>query len=286
MKTVKLIITFIIILGGVVLAFFWKSDNSGIHIDGPSNEVYETYRNQLKKKWEQQGDWNEGLFYSLCEMINKLSSDKTLQTAPLKDLNTSTAVEIVFDKIFAEWKSTTCRKNVIEKYIKAVTTIESADDNASTNPNVKRIKSVNATYNEAYSLAHKGIGLIPRFDDGSSWNSYARYSNSILSEKDATLGNSNYKEYLSDITEIKNRLNSIPDKLSEGRRRFYDSLALEIVEYYRRFPQSERTRMQLNQLRTVRSKYEEEYQTNSYLDSFVTEFSDDVERNEKQDENI
>ncbi len=36
MKAVKLIITFIIILGGVVLAFFWKSDNSGIHIDGPS----------------------------------------------------------------------------------------------------------------------------------------------------------------------------------------------------------------------------------------------------------
>jgi len=277
MKAVKLVFTFFLILSGVIGAFYFFTNRGGCTLPPPPDTTYETFRKQLEKDWEQAGDWNEQLFMSHCDLVQQLSSQ--YETATLNDLNTKTATEVVFKKIFDEWNSPSCAKSVVEKYNNAIKVIESKDDNAKTDPNVKKIKKVYATYISAYSLAHQSIGLSPHFD-GSNWNSYSNYSSTMRGKMSSMLENSNYKEYLSNIVDIKNGLNAIPDKLSNGRSRFYGELANRIINYYSQTTSSERIRSELNDLRNAISKYEGEYSSNSRLSSFARDYANDVYSNE------
>lgn len=281
MKAIKLVLTFVIILGGVLGAFYLFTNTDGGTLPPPPDTTYQTFREQIEKDWEQAGDWNEDLFMSHCNLIQQLSTQ--YETATLNDLNTKTATEVVYEKIFDEWESPTCAKNVVKNYINAIKIIEEKDNNAQTDPNVQKIKNVYATYTSAYNLAHQNVGLTPHFD-GSSWNSYSNYSSSMTDKKNLMLENSNYKEYLSNIDDIKNGLNAIPDKLANGRTRFYNALSDSIIRYYSRTIPSERTKTELAGLRNAISKYEEEYSPNSRLSSFARDYANDVNNNENNNE--
>lgn len=281
MKAIKLILTFVIILGVVIGAFFLMNNSTSGTLQSPPDETYQAFRDQFVKEWEQAEDWDEKLFMSHCDLVQQLSTK--YETTTLNELNTNTAIEIVYKKIFEEWKSSSCSKAVIEKYNKAIKIIEEKDNKAKTDPNVQKIKNVYATYLSAYNLANQSIGLAPHFD-GTRWNSYSNYASSMTNKVNSILENSNYKEFLSNIVGIKNGLNAIPSKISNGRTRFYDELANRIIRYYSRTTSSERTRSELNDLRNVISRYEGEYTSKSRLNSFAKEYAYDVNNNESYNE--
>lgn len=281
MKAIKLLIIFAIILCGVVGAFYLFTNTGGGTLPPPPDTTYQTFREQFEKDWEQAGDWDEKLFMSHCDLVQQLSTQ--YETATLNDLNTKTATEVVYKKIFDEWNSSSCAKNVVEKYINAIKVIESKDNNAKTDPNVQKIKDVYATYTSAYGLAHQNIGLTPHFD-GIGWNKYSDYSSSMTDKKNSMLGSANYKEHLSNIVDIKNGINAIPEKLTHGRTRFYNALSESIIRYYSQTISSERTRTELNALRNAKTKYENEYSSNSHLSSFTRDYANDVDYNENNKE--
>lgn len=279
MKPIKLLLIFSLILGGIVAAFYFATrPEPNTIIELPQKTSLQQYREQFETDWRTAGDWNEATFKSHCDLINQLSA-QNYDVVSLNDLNTSTAVEVVYEHIFSEWKNPSCKKHIIDNYIEAVATIEKSEDNASSNPNVKLIKEVNNVYARAYELAHRNFGLTPKFD-GYSWNSYSNYASSIESQKSAILGNSYYKKYLSNISEISNGFQGISSRLSSGRTTFYKTLAEKIRAYYGRKTKSERTRSDLNSLRNAISKYENEYGKNSSLSSFAHSYANDVYENE------
>jgi len=280
MKPIKLIITFVLILGGIVAAFhfFLKPDPTPIIVfDGTA---LQEYRKQFEDDWKNAGDWNEDMFKSHCDLIHQLEI-QNYDVVALNDMNTATAVEVVYEQIFNEWKTPTCKRQKIDNYMKAIATIEQSEVNAASNPNVELIKQVNKVYLQAYNLSKKKLGLTPTFD-GANWNSYSSYASSVESQKSSIQNNPQYKEYLIDITEISSGLNSISSKLSSGRASFYNSLAMKIRSYYEDTPRSERTRSDLSRLRNVISKYESEYSSNSSLSSFARSYADDVYENENR----
>ena len=283
MKIIKLLLVFVIILGGVVGAFYLIGGGGGTGLEEPSDDTYQTYRTQFENDWKDKGDWSDSLFNAHCDMVRQLSLDYNV--APLKDLNTNTAVEVVYEKIFWQWTSEYCKKATIENYIRALGKIQAEDENAKANPNVQKINSVNGTYKKAYALVHKGIGLTPGFD-GTSWRSFSSYRNSMLSEKNSMQNDANYKQYLANIKDIKDGLNAIPSKLDNARTRFYNDLASHIVNHYRNIEQSSRTRSQLIELRDARNKFNNEApSSNNYLNNFCNSFADDVDRNESNENN-
>ena len=289
MKIFKLILTFVIILGAVVGGFFLMTDTGSDPLSPVDQNTYELYRKQFEEDWKQKGDWDEQLFLSHCDMVNQLSLDYNV--GPLNDMNTSTAVEVVHDKIFAEWASTTCKYKTVEKYIKAIGVIEKNDKNASSNSLVVKIKDVNKVYRNAYSQAYQEISLTPSYNglkwDGVDkkekvWSSFAAYGSEIKDKRDNMLNNATYKTYLSNITDIKNRLNNLPDRISNARSNFYNSLATDIVDYYNAIPDSTRTRSQLTDLRTSRANFEDEYSENQKINDCASQFNRDVNNNEEK----
>ena len=271
MKAIKLFLVFTVILGAIILAFFIIPDSGDKALSPIPDNTHEMYRKQFISDWEQKGDWDKDLFLSHYDIVKQLSTQ--YNTRSLEDLNTKTATEIVYNKIFEEWKSTGCNKTKIDNYINAIRLIESKDQNAISDPNVKKIQDVYASYLSAYNYIHKNIGLVPHFD-GNSWNSYSAYKNSILSQRQIILSNANYKAYLSNISDIKNGLENIPNKLSTGKTSFYQSLAYKIKSYYNK--DGMMTMDNLRRLRNVVSKYTKEFGKNSMLSSFVSDFAYNV----------
>lgn len=283
MKAIKLIITFVVLLALVVLAFYIvpRKVDPPVLLD-PPDETLKEMRTQIERDWEQANDWDEKVFAKHCDKLNKMKKDYSVGT--LVDMNTRLAVETVYKMLMdGEWNSESCREKVVDKYVNALGVIIKADANAKDNNNVKKLYQVNDVYKKALSVSSIRIGLSPGFD-GSSWRSFSAYSNSIKAKKASIESNAIYKEHLSNIREIKNGLANIDGRLSEARIAFYKSLANAITSYYSRIPPSERNDSQLRTLRNVRDRYNNEY-NNYNLNYFVSAFYSDVRNNEKKKNN-
>lgn len=285
MKAIKLIFIFLLILGGIVAAFYFATRTETVPKIDLSGASLEQYRQKFEDDWTAAGDWNEQTFKSHCDLIRQLGA-QNYDVAALNDLNTSTAVEVVYEHIIKEWNSASCQKQTIDDYVKALATIEQAEAGASANPNVTLIRRVDAVYQKAYKFALKGIGLTPTFD-GTNWNSYSNYADRINNEREDIENNADYKKYLSNISEISNGIQAIPAKLSNGRDRFYEGLANKIMDFYgySRFPAEKRTEEDEKRVRNSINNYNEEYGSDSRLENFKRRFSEDVKANEERNEN-
>lgn len=279
MKAIKLTFTFILILGAIVAAFLFINGGGTPPPPPLSQTALEDYRKQFEKDWEAAGDWDEKTYNNHCELIAQLGA-QGYNVVSLNDLNTSMAVDVVYQHILKEWEKENCKKQEVERYMNAVSIIEKSDEQTSHNPSVKIIKDVNKVYTKAYNLAHKSLGINPQFD-GDNWNSYSSYSSSIESQKNEILNSSTFQKYLSNISEIKRGLNDIPSKLSSGRKRFYEMLAVKIINYYGEITDTKRTRADLNRLRKVDEKFKSEYMSDSSISNLRSSFAYDVSYNEK-----
>lgn len=285
MKAIKLILAFVIILALVVGMFFISTRPPRPDIKIIPGTEHEKYRQQFIQDWEQAGDWNESIFAEHAEIINQLSVDHSVDG--LERLNIQTAMEIVKKKIFGEWKSSTCRKSEIDKYMKAVRAIESYYNSAKDDDVIIKIKSVNDTYRKALDVANLSIGLKPVFDGGrSSWNSYDEYMNKIKRRKNDVLSSNNYRQYLANIAELKTGLNGIDSKLAAARKEFYSTLASAIISYYSNLDKNDAN---LSKLMHVRDRYDEDcHNSNRRVDDYAVRFRNEVlnaNKKNKSDEN-
>lgn len=282
MKAIKLLITFVVLLALVYLAFRIVPKSTVSHdLSDPSDETLKEVRTQIEQDWEQANDWDEKVFEKHCDKLNQMNKNG-YSVGTLVDMNTRLAVETVYKKLMeGEWKSESCREKVVDKYINALGVISKTDANAKDNNNVKKLYQVNDVYKKALSVSRIEIGLSPKFN-GSSWNSFSDYSKNIKDRKNSINSNTIYKEHLSNIREIKNGLANIDSRLSKARNKFYDKLANDITSYYSRIPSSERNNSQLRSLRNVRDRYNGEYHKNNNLQNFVTSFYKSVKNNEKK----
>ena len=229
MKAIKLILTFVVILGVIVGAFYIFGDRGGDVLPPMDNDTLESYRSQFENDWKQKGDWDVNLYKNHVTTVDQLSVE--FEVEDLRRYNDQLALELVHDKVFGEWRKATCSKNVVDKYINALTTITTTNKSVSGDKLASEIRQVNTTYREALAVANLSIGLNPGFN-GSSWNSYADYANRVKQRRNNVLNNANYKQYLDNITSIKNGLNAIDDKLAKGRNAFYSNLSQQIINYF------------------------------------------------------
>ena len=282
MKALKLALAFLFNLVVIVGAFYIADGFGSDPLPTPPPSRLNKYMAEIEGNWTKAGDWDKHTFETNCERLDQLGVDYDVER--LRDYNTALAIENVHRGIFAEWSSPQCSKEKVDAYHTAVGVIEAADADAAHNNSVKQVKRVYGVYANAYAVAHRGIGLQPRFD-GDRWRSYDNYSRSMTAECNAVLADTTYKHYLSGINDINDNLKAYPSKLNAGRKRFYTALSGEIIDYFDDTPDTLRTRDDLKRLRTIKTKYDRE---NTYGDvrlaSFVTEYNEDVEANERKNE--
>lgn len=280
MKAFKLILTFVVLLALIVGAFLLSAGGDVFSFGSKTKKVpLAQYEKMIDEHWKGVEGWNERVFKSNADLIYQLS--KKYDTQSLKDYNTNEAIRRIKVNIIGDWATPTCDSASIKEFINGIDTIIAVDRNAASNHDVKLIRTINNTYLKALNTAHKGIGLAPGFD-GKSWGSFASYRKNVMRERDNILNDTNYTTYLINISDIKNGLGAIPSKLNLAKSKFYTTLSSQIAAYFGGIPSAERKREQLDTLRLLRNRFNEESgSTSTDLQTFVEKFADDVIHNEE-----
>lgn len=270
-KAVKLILVFVVVMAIVVGAFLLaSSENSGSGKGYSMDDVSATYAKEFEDKWKEANDWDYDLFMQNHSTINVLSKDHSVET--LRDLNTLHATMLVHDNLIAEWKKSSCSEAKVSRYMQAIDTITKYDRKAASDNNIKELRRINSVYRRALTLARSSIGLQPQFSAPDHWNSFEQYKQRVMAERSSILGNSDYREYLQNITNLHSSLNGIEGKMATAKRQFYEHLADRIKSYYNNCT---RTGDNLRTLSSVRDKYKRE-SGNENLNKFVQDFRNDV----------
>lgn len=283
MKAIKLILLFIAVLGCIVGFFFLSGGSGEGGIEVADADQIQKYRNECKKAWQRNQDWNEETFLKYHDLA---SQSKNTQ---LKDLNTSKAITITKNKIFAQWHSSDCHHDSIQKYLDAIKTIKSKDSNAKNNVSVKEIEKVDSVYQVAYTFVNddKQYKIYPSLTGSNydfEWTKFSDHSKvkKINQQKKDIIENPDYTEHLSNIDEINSGLNDVPNKLKNSEETYYNKLAEKIINKFKSIPSAERTLEQSKKLGDLQYKFDEEFITeNEKLDKFVEEFEKDVYNNEE-----
>lgn len=276
MKTIKLILVFIVVMAIVVGAFLLASSgNSGSGKGYSMDDVSATYAKEFEDKWKEANDWDYDLFMQNHSTINILSKDHSVEA--LRDLNTLHATMLVHDKLIAEWKKSSCSDAKVSRYMQAIDTITKYDRKAASDNNIKELRRINSVYRRALTLARSNIGLQPQFSPPDQWNSFEKYKERVMAERSSILGNSDYREYLQNITHLHSSLNAIEGKMTTARKQFYDHLADRIKSYYNSCP---RTNANLISFGNARNKYEKESGNTNILRNFALDFRDEVQRSQ------
>ena len=198
----------------------------------------------------------------------------------LRESNTRNALDKTHGLAKSVWAKAPCKQNDVNEVIVILDSICLVDSLARYEENCKIVRRVNKAYIDARSFANSSIGCSPHFT-GSSWSSFSNYADRIRNRKNNILNSSDYKEYLSNISEIKNGLNEMESKLSAARTVFYNRLASEIKDYFNAIEQSDRTDDQRINFSKVMNRYSDEYGSNPFA-SLYRQFRNDVEENSKK----
>jgi hypothetical protein len=272
MKIVKLALIFVAIIGVIVGIFFIDDGGNIDPIDPIIDPRLKELNAEIENGWKERTDWDEEFFIKEHKKIDVLSRDFSVTT--LRNYHTSQAVAIVHKKIFEHWSSAQCRKNNVDVYRNALTTICKTDNDANNNPMTGEIVSVYNVYSNALVLATSNF--VPKSGfNGSTWKSYDSYKRDQRDAINRVLNNSHYRSSLANITAIRNGLNGAEGRMASGRTKYYENLANEIITYY---TAKERTEANLQALRTVRNKFLEEYPNNSSVNSFTSRFNQEIDQ--------
>lgn len=278
MKILKLGGLFLIVAAVVVGALFLIGDGLTL-IDPPvQNLTLEETKKDFEKNWDAAGDWDAAIFSRHCRDVETLSAKYDVKE--IKDFNVLEANDIVCRKIFEHWKKSDCKLTDIDRYVAAAKAITDYDSRMNSDDGIVKLRRVNGVYRKAHALSHKSMALTPKFN-GSSWNDFKSHEEGMKKQRNDIRGNTDYKEYLSNISSIKDGLNSMDSRLSTAKREFYQKLHGQIKSHFGKTLPENRTREQLNRLKAVHGRYSKEAPTGSpSLYDFVSAYERDVTNNE------
>lgn len=251
MKSIKLIIVFVIILGGIVGIMLIPSNNEDVTLLSPPEHKVEKFNRETEELWNKVDDWDENLYKTRHQSAQR--DNKEYDVTSLTTVNTNKAIDIVEKKIEEQWSLADCKKSTIDKYIEAINTIKQVDKSAEkTRPIINDILRINRIYTIAYeystklnfnlepSVKHKKVktydfayGYTPEIYLV-SWDSskFSKHRQGIKECKAFIISNEDYQTYLSNIENIKERLNSTDSELEEVRNNYYTKLGGIILEAY------------------------------------------------------
>lgn len=273
MKLLKLLLLFAAILGGIVAASLWLRPQPASELPAIPNETLAQNRERFEQEWQQQGDWDRQMFLAQCNMVDQLGT--LHDVSELRTFVAQKALQVVRNRVVAEWASPTCREYQVDKYVSAIDTITSNCPAQRSAPEVLEVKRVNAVYRRALAFVNRTVGMSPDYRGRDNWNSFTQYANSLHNTRTALLSNADYKQYLVRITRITDGLQGLDHRIDAARERFRADLARSIMDYYR---QAGYTTHNYADLTFAVSAYYRQFRYDSQLEDFSGNFYNRVRR--------
>lgn len=285
MKYLKLLLIVGLVTGLIYGALRIMGPTSGTtKIDPESPYLLEDLKKKVDRDWENANEWNQQVYDKNISDANAYHNELDKASAgsfnTLVDYTNEKVCNKLIEFLNNEFSKSNCSqakisqiKSNIDYFIKENETITASDSRFST------AYSKIALYNNILGFGRKQFGLSPGFNKHTgNWNDFSAYRESQLKIRD-NYKNNIYYSTLSHITDVKNSLASVDNKLAEARNRFEINLSNEIISAYSYVPRTAENKKQLN---NVFNHYYESYTDDRRLSNFYRQFKKEVDEEQSR----
>lgn len=240
-KTLKTISVFVAIVGMIVSLFFIKPGDGGVAGSQVSigQSTFEKLGNKFWNEWERQKGWNEELFADNIKEIDskKRHGNLTSGDADRLRLNVCTyALNKTDSLLCAEWKSSGCRRDVINKNFSGVVAVKKQDC-LTGDARIAKLEGLHKSYVEINSLIDNVLtvqyyGVSPKLNGDGRWTDIKSRIESVKGKVDAFKLSDAYKNYFSKISTIRTAFDNATSGYSTTAKTYYTSVMDNLKKFY------------------------------------------------------
>lgn len=237
MKILKLAILVIVVLGIVIGAFFLTSSS----VDIPDKKVVsmaaQKRSEQISKDFSEATGWNQEYYERQANEIDQDEASKLISETDRKLLHEqldNAATNRLYALMTEEFAKTDCSATTIGQLHEGVVFLK---QRATADKRLATLEQCYRTYQEIRSYIGRNVSFATGFN-GSSWKSLSDHRSTVTNKVSGYRNSSVYKQYLSNIAELKSGLSGMEAKANKAAAGYYSRLANEIYEYYYSSPES------------------------------------------------
>ena len=275
MKIIKLLLIFVLLTGGILLALNWSSivnfGGSGVFPSADLIDIGDKC-DEIRAAWKSAGGWDEDLYQKQRADIDQskgmgMFSKNGYNTVNncLRETATVTACNAYLDALHADpfdaRQLATCFRGV-----QSVKRHENLTDDT----RIKNVEERQSLYDKINAFILKKHIFTPRFDeDRFAWVSFDDQKAGELATAKSHRTHALYAE-MSHVPDFRNGLNEglLSDTMEKQRQSYYSALSQQII---RSFEEKEATPDNINSLQQVRNRFHKE-DPNSHSDTVVIKF--------------
>ena len=233
MKAIKLILSFVLILG-VIVGALYLTGAIGVEEEViPSDpETFNDQRELLDKEWKN-AQWDINLYdrgtARLAQYKDKLNED---DMKTLVDQLNEYAIPKLYSAMMKEFANPNCDDKTIQSLSKDLTKLKSnAPGRENKDSMLITMTGTYKVYQDAISLCSKSISFNP--GNGVTWTPLETQKNSFRNIRNNIRGNK-YFGNIKNITRISNGLNNLETKMNVAAKGFGDRVADRIIKAFNR----------------------------------------------------
>lgn len=300
MKTMKIILVFVLIMAIVVAALLIEGISKHIVDDGGMKSPYASLSQRIDDNWSDVQGISEVIpicetcYNTICQALDISDDDKS----ELHEKNIRLALEKVWSLAETEWGKSNCSKKTISECQKSIKKIENLGSDykeypaakfkeiESNNKDAKLFRSVNKAYSEALVLCQRAAPDTADFNsDAREWTPFSIYEKEIEGQIDKVKSGT-YWKYISSISYINDGLSNLKNRLPNAKTRYYENLISQVKEFYDKYEVKKSPGL-YGQLIEIHGKIKEEGgmaeqgegEVDPFFNYIITEFKPDAAPN-------
>lgn len=243
MKALKLLLIFILLIGGILLAFTWNSlfPSSDEEDFAEFNEININQKcSDIRKAWDNERFWNDSLYKSQkvdteqcknLKRVNKEGYDAISNSIKEKATNKAcdSYIEILKD-------ASIYNDSLLTEQYKGVQCVKESEEMGDDDRIIK-IEKINSLYKTAIAFVNSSHYLKPHFNTKrKSWNSFEKEQANLLSKANNIKADEMYS-FIANVPGLDEKLdeNYLKNVTDPQRSKFYRYLSKSIINYYSRY---------------------------------------------------
>ena len=243
MRYLKLLLLFLVLVGGIFLVINWLSSPSGP--DAPQGENWSGEEKlnikdeckKIKDAWAKEEGWNEELYKKLRADIDQ-SKNMGLYTMKgyeaVDSCLQATAYSKINDSYLAALHHLPFDEKELKKQYEGLELVKTSGK-LTNDPNAKKVEELHHVYTTAKVFADNSYEFTPLFDaESNSWVSFNDQQKKYLDEASA-LSKNPLLEELAHLPGFKDalKLDKVKSATDELRHSYYEKLCNQIIAHFR-----------------------------------------------------
>lgn len=242
MKQLKLIIIFILLIGGIFLALNWDSifENKSTISNVNRSKIDVTKKcDEIRKAWEQEKRWNEKLYEEQKTDIEQERLSHRYENEASYETVSSTLKESAVNKACDSYldllnDSANFSKSLLEELRNGILTLRN-DYGLNDDQRIKNNDDIHSLYTRALQFVESPHKITPSFDTKyHNWTSLEKEKELIVNQAKDITGNPNF-DTIKNVPGFSKGLdeNNLVELINNQEKTFYLELKNQILKHYR-----------------------------------------------------